>query len=99
MKFTDGRRHMKQIEFKSNDNVGDLSKTTKHTFDAAEMGSGQEFTWAGELSKEIGNFKSFDTSVIITETSGEERLIQQNYDIMDISMLSNPVNLKGAFGG
>ena len=79
-KFTDTRRAMKSIEFMYED--GMMDKTTYNHFDAAKMGSGQEFTVAGLLNqKQMGKFKSFDTQLKITEPSGNERIIKQTYEV------------------
>ena len=81
-KFTDTRRAMKSIEFMYED--GMMDKTTYNHFDAAKMGSGQEFTVAGLLNqKQLGKFKSFDTQLKITEPSGNERIIKQTYEVRD----------------
>ena len=79
-KFTDTRRAMKSIEFMYEDGL--MDKTTYNHFDAAKMGSGQEFTVAGLLNqKQMGKFKSFDTQLKITEPSGHERIIKQTYEV------------------
>ena len=80
-KFTDTRRAMKSIEFLYDEGMMDYM--TYNHFDASKMGAGQEFTVAGKLNgKQLGNFKSFDTQLKITEPSGDERIIKQSYEVI-----------------
>ena len=83
-KFTDTRRAMKSIEFLYDEGMMDYM--TYNHFDASKMGAGQEFTVAGKLNgKQLGNFKSFDTQLKITEPSGDERIIKQSYEVIFIT--------------
>ena len=83
-KFTDTRRAMKSIEFLYDEGMMDYM--TYNHFDASKMGAGQEFTVAGKLNgKQLGNFKSFDTQLKITEPSGDERIIKQSYEVISSS--------------
>lgn len=99
-KFTDTRRAMKSIEFLYDDGMMDYM--TYNHFDASKMGAGQEFTVAGKLNgKQLGNFKSFETQLKITEPSGDERIIKQSYEMKDIDLDNLPagmpaINLKSA---
>ena len=94
-KFTDTRRAMKSIEFLYDEGMMDYM--TYNHFDASKMGAGQEFTVAGKLNgKQLGNFKSFDTQLKITEPSGDERIIKQSYEVI-FTLLTNFFDQKLTF--
>jgi len=88
---------MKSIEFLYGDDFIDSESTTYDRFNAAQIGNGQEFTFAGKIKEKVlGKFKSIDSALKIVDPTGEERIIEQRYEVNDIDM--SGFQLKGAFG-
>jgi uncharacterized protein YegL len=97
MKFTDTRRQMKTIEFNDANGLINMDKSTNKRFSGASLGSGQEFIWAGQLNKNLGNFKSLGTQMKITDAAGDLKVIDQEFEFANIDLNQLP-KLKGAFG-
>ena len=82
-KFTDTRRTMKSIEFMYQGDFIDSDSTTYDRFNAAQIGNGQEFTFAGKIKEKVlGTFKTIDSSLKIVDPTGEERIIEQRYEVI-----------------
>merc|ERR1712048_1325658 len=93
-KFTDTRRTMKSTQFLYQDDFIDSETTTYDRFNAAQLGNGQEFTFAGKIKEKVlGTFKTVSNDLKITDPNGEERIIEQKYIVNEIM---SPVNLKFA---
>ena len=87
-KFTDTRRTMKSIEFMYQGDFIDSDSTTYDRFNAAQIGNGQEFTFAGKIKEKVlGTFKTIDSSLKIVDPTGEERIIEQRYEVIFLPFL------------